>query len=131
LQSNLVLGIQANLWTETVGSEKRLDYMIFPRIAALSEAAWTDKALKDECSFNERLKTNFRLYDSGGIYYYNPFNPLIHPEAVDFAPHMVKASGIFVKRFRLSRRLKYHRRQKGNIHKKLGSKHNHQKRKIK
>jgi len=128
LQSNLLLGVQANLWTETVGSDKRLDYMIFPRLAALAEAAWTDAALKDQNSFNERLKTNFRLYDNGGIYYYNPFDPSIHPEAVDFAPRMVKSS-IFIKRFRLSRRLKYHHHHKGNIHNKSGTNHHQQKKK--
>jgi len=89
MQSAQILGIQANLWTETVGSEKRLDYMIFPRLAALSEAAWTDSASKDENSFNERLKSNFALYDKDGIYYYNPFDPLVHPEAIDFAPHII------------------------------------------
>jgi hexosaminidase len=88
-QSPLVLGIQANLWTETVGSEKRLDFMIFPRMAALAEAAWTDAALKNEDSFNERLKTNFGLYDNAGIYYFNPFDPEMHPEAVDFAPRVI------------------------------------------
>jgi hexosaminidase len=90
LQSSQVLGIQANLWTETIGSEKRLDFMIFPRIAALAEAAWTDPAVKDENSFNERLKSNFPLYDKDGIYYFNPFDHSIHPEAIDFAPYIIK-----------------------------------------
>ncbi|WP_259066892.1 beta-N-acetylhexosaminidase [Mucilaginibacter sp. X4EP1] len=89
VKSSQILGIQANLWTETVGSAKRLDFMIFPRIAALAEAAWTDSLSKNETSFNDRLKTNFILYDKAGIYYYNPFNPPAHPEAIDFAPHIV------------------------------------------
>jgi hexosaminidase len=91
LQSNLIIGIQANLWTETVGSEKRLDYMIFPRLAALSEAAWTDSAAKDERSFNERLRSDLPLYDKDGIYYYNPYSRLLHPEAIDFAPGIIKS----------------------------------------
>ena len=88
LKSDQILGIQANLWTETVESEKRLDYLIFPRIAALAEAGWTDAAAKNEASFNERLKSNLPLYDKAGIYYYNPFDPLMHPEVIDFAPHI-------------------------------------------
>jgi len=90
LQSNQILGIQANLWTETVGSAKRLDFMIFPRMAALAESAWTNQASKNEDSFNERLKANFALYDKDGIYYYNPFNPSAHPEAIDFMPRIIK-----------------------------------------
>ncbi|MDP9080082.1 MAG: beta-N-acetylhexosaminidase [Bacteroidota bacterium] len=89
LASNQVLGIQANLWTELVASEKRLDFMVFPRMAALSEAAWTDSAAKDEASFNERLKSDFLLYDKAGIYYFDPFDLSTHPEPIDFAPKIV------------------------------------------
>ncbi len=90
LGSTQVLGIQANIWTETIGSEKRLDFMTYPRLAALAESAWTDASAKDENSFNERLKSNLLLYDKAGIYYYNPFDPLMHAEAIDFAPHIAK-----------------------------------------
>ena len=88
LNSSLILGIQANIWAETIGSEKRLDFMTYPRIAALAESAWTDGALKNEPSFDGRLKAELALYDSDGIYYYNPFDPAAHPEAVDFMRHL-------------------------------------------
>ena len=35
-----VLGVQANLWTEYVLDEPHAEYMLFPRILALSEVAW-------------------------------------------------------------------------------------------
>lgn len=92
LQSSQILGIQANLWTELVGSDKRLDFMVFPRLAALAEASWTDSANKNENSFNERLRSDFVLYDKAGIYYFNPLDPSMHPEAIDFAPKIVKPS---------------------------------------
>jgi len=92
VKSPLILGIQANIWTETVGSPRRLDFMTYPRIAALAEAAWTNAAQKNEASFNDRLKAQLPLYDKDGIYYYNPFNPTVHPEAVDFAPVIFKPS---------------------------------------
>jgi len=34
-------GIQANLWTETVDSEERAQEMLFPRLFAVAEVAWT------------------------------------------------------------------------------------------
>jgi hexosaminidase len=92
INNKLILGVQSNIWTETVGSAKRLDFLIFPRIAALAEAAWTNSAGKDQDSFNERLKAELPLYDKDGIYYYNPFNPAAHPEPVDFAPAVIKVS---------------------------------------
>lgn len=122
-KSDQVIGIQANLWTETVGSEKRLDYMIFPRMAALSEAAWTDSLSKNEASFDERLKTNFSLYDKDGIYYYNPFDPQMHPEAVDFAP--VVKSAVMSRHYYLSRRAKSRRHHGRIAHRRHSSKHHH------
>ncbi len=35
-----VLGIQGNLWSETLGAEERLEYMLLPRLFALAERAW-------------------------------------------------------------------------------------------
>ncbi len=87
LKSPNIIGVQANVWTETIASEKRLDYMLFPRLAALSESAWTASAVKDLPKFEEKLKAELKLYNTKGIYYYDPFNPEAHPEAVDYAPH--------------------------------------------
>ena len=78
LKSDLIMGIQANLWTETVESNKRLDFMIFPRMAALAESAWTVAALKNESSFDQRLKTDFAWYDKEGILF-QPFRPIRPP----------------------------------------------------
>ena len=93
LNSKLIMGIQANIWTETIESEKRLDFMLFPRIAGLAEAAWTAPDQKNELAFTEKLKADFKNYDAAGIYYYNPFEPTFHPEVVDFVPRvkLVKA----------------------------------------
>lgn len=68
---NNILGIQANLWTERIRTENRLDYMLFPRLAALAESAWTAKNNKDFISFSDRIKKDFILYEKNGIYYFN------------------------------------------------------------
>ncbi|MCZ4244182.1 beta-N-acetylhexosaminidase [Pedobacter punctiformis] len=78
-QSN-ILGIQANLWTETVADNKRLDYLLFPRLAALAETAWTCNENKNLEDFMDRLKSHLLLYKAAGLYYYNPFNPIENPE---------------------------------------------------
>jgi hexosaminidase len=77
-----ILGIQANLWTERVFTESRLDYMLFPRITALAESAWTEEENKNLDSFNKRLKKQFELYQKDGVYYYNPFEPRLTGEPV-------------------------------------------------
>jgi len=39
-----ILGLQGQLWTETVNREGAIDYMIFPRLLALAERAWVGDA---------------------------------------------------------------------------------------
>jgi len=78
-----ILGMQANLWTETVVSVKRLQFLLFPRMAALAEAAWSAKENKSHSSFDARLKAQLPLYDRAGLYYYDPFHPALHKEPVD------------------------------------------------
>lgn len=85
-----IIGVQANLWSETVGSEQRLDYMLFPRMAALAEAAWVMPFNKNLTFFEEKLKAELINYNKSNIYYYNPFDPGQHPEAVDYAPKETK-----------------------------------------
>lgn len=75
-----VLGIQANLWTETVKTRKRLEYMLFPRLCALAEAAWTTNGRKDYKGFEVRLQHQLSLLRQAGIYYYDPQNPHLSPE---------------------------------------------------
>ncbi|MBL4677623.1 MAG: beta-N-acetylhexosaminidase [Mucilaginibacter sp.] len=86
LKSTAILGVQANIWTETVGSHKRLDFMLFPRMAALAEAGWTTKANKNTDAFGKKMIGELKRYDKAGIYYYDAFNPKAHPEPIDFAP---------------------------------------------
>ena len=50
-----ILGVQCNLWTEYVATPEHLEYMLFPRVLALSEIAWSDPARKDLDDFRARL----------------------------------------------------------------------------
>lgn len=68
----LILGIQANLWTETVITEQRFDYLFFPRICALSEAAWTETSKKNFGNFTTRLNSDLELFKKQGVYYFSP-----------------------------------------------------------
>jgi hexosaminidase len=85
-----ILGVQANIWTEKIASEKRLDFVLFPRIAGLAEAGWTAPEVKNELNFTQRLQAGFKNWDAEGIYYFNPFDLAAHPEVIDFAPRIVE-----------------------------------------
>lgn len=77
---NLIQGMQGNIWTEALVDRQQIDYMLFPRIAALAEAAWTNKDQKSLVEFNTRLRKHFDLYTEGDLYFFNPFEPKKSPE---------------------------------------------------
>ena len=78
--NSLIRGIQANIWTEVIVDEQQLDFKLFPRIAALAEAAWTNTETKNVTEFNTRLKKHFEFYTADGLYFFNPFNTKASPE---------------------------------------------------
>lgn len=50
-----ILGVQANLWTEYVQTNEHLEYMLLPRLLALSEVQWCQPEAKDYLSFKKKL----------------------------------------------------------------------------
>ena len=71
--NNLVRGIQACLWTETTVTQERRDFLTFPRLLALAEAAWTPAKRKDFESFQKRLKPHLPRLRQHGLHPYDPF----------------------------------------------------------
>lgn len=59
-ESKYVLGAQGNIWTEYIPTEKHLEYMVFPRMLALSEVVWSQPEHKNYKDFVSRLE-NFHL----------------------------------------------------------------------
>ena len=49
-----VLGVQANLWTEYIPTPQQAEYMLYPRLFALAEVAWSDPARMDYTDFHRR-----------------------------------------------------------------------------
>ena len=66
-QARRVLGTQGQLWTEGIATPHHLEYMAFPRLAALAEVAWTSLARKDYASFLERLSAQQQRWRVMGV----------------------------------------------------------------
>jgi len=66
-QRKHILGLQANLWSELMRTEKRVEYQLFPRIAALAEVAWSAPERINWTDFQRRLDPQLRRYDRAGI----------------------------------------------------------------
>lgn len=68
-EANHVLGGQANLWSEQIKTEPHSEYMIFPRLAALSETLWSTKESRNWEDFSLRMTSMFKRYDVMDINY--------------------------------------------------------------
>jgi hexosaminidase len=68
-QSKHVLGAQANMWTEYMGNTRKVEYMLFPRLSALSEVLWSQKENRDWKDFQKRLMGQFKRYDLWKVNY--------------------------------------------------------------
>lgn len=65
-----VIGVQTNLWTEYIGSDRYLEYMLLPRLAAASEIQWCDRDNKDMDRFLTQVKEHqLAVYDAMGYNY--------------------------------------------------------------
>ena len=64
-----ILGAQANVWTEYLKCPEDVEYMVFPRAAALAETVWTPLYRKDYSNFTSRLKFNVSHLDINNINY--------------------------------------------------------------
>ena len=60
-----ILGVQANLWTEYIASDDHLEYMLLPRLAALSEVQWCQPGVKDWVRFRDGFRMD-RIYSQMG-----------------------------------------------------------------
>ena len=68
-QRRHVLGIQANLWTEHMQTEARVQWMALPRAAALAEIGWSPVARRGWPDFLERLVPMLARYQAFGLNY--------------------------------------------------------------
>jgi len=68
-ESKYILGAQANVWTEYITTPEHVEYMVLPRLAALSEVVWSPKDSKNWNDFQSRLKHLVKIYDALGLNY--------------------------------------------------------------
>jgi hexosaminidase len=62
-QAKYIIGGQANVWSEYMNNQRKVEYMIFPRLSALSEVLWSQKEKKNWNDFEKRLQLQFKRYD--------------------------------------------------------------------
>ena len=70
-ETKFVLGAQGNVWTEYMQTSEQVEYMVFPRILAMSETVWSKKERKNYANFIKRLENFHERLDFLDINYAN------------------------------------------------------------
>jgi hexosaminidase len=68
-EAKYILGAQANVWAEYLYEPQNVEYMVFPRIMALSEVLWGTSNPEKYTDFEKRMIQQFTILDKKGINY--------------------------------------------------------------
>lgn len=71
-EQKLVLGVQANLWTEWVPTMNRVWYQAFPRVIATAELGWSKRKNMDIDDFRQRMLAHLPRLQKMGVTYRIP-----------------------------------------------------------
>ena len=87
-QQKYIIGVQANLWTEYIPTGPKVEYMLLPRLMALSEVSWTPLANKNYNDFaNIRLPSHLALLDKNNFDYRVP-TAIGAQDTIEFGPQL-------------------------------------------
>jgi len=66
-QRKSIIGLQANVWTEFIPTGPHIEHMLFPRLSAVSEVAWSPEGSRDWQAYLRRLVPHMRRLARSGI----------------------------------------------------------------
>jgi hexosaminidase len=70
ISSDQILGVEAPLWTETVTNREDINYLVFPRLPAIAEVAWTKPEQRTWEGFKKRIAVHGKRWENQGIGFY-------------------------------------------------------------
>ena len=88
-QAKLVYGVQGNLWVEYIPTPEQVEYMMYPRILALAEVAWSAPERKSWPDFHDRALKAVRELQAKGYHPFDLKNEIgSRPESVQPVAHL-------------------------------------------
>lgn len=87
-----IVGVQANIWTEYIQTEEHAEYMIYPRLLALSELGWCMADAKDWDRFLPAANKHLEILKAKGINAHQISNSVIATEVVDVENKKIELS---------------------------------------
>ena len=81
IDPNLILGNQANQWSEQIFDMRYAQYMTWPRGMAVAETGWSPKEKKNWNSFSKKVEQQFEKLDAAGVRYAKSiYDPIVTTE---------------------------------------------------
>nr|WP_315476372.1 family 20 glycosylhydrolase [uncultured Undibacterium sp.] len=71
-QQSRIRGVQANVWTEYLRTPEKIEYMVFPRILAMAEVAWSKQEQRQFTHFEQRIAPHYSRLSAQKIAYRIP-----------------------------------------------------------
>lgn len=69
IDATLILGNQANQWTEQLQTMRNVQYMNWPRGLAVAETSWSPNEKKDWNNFTKKVEKHFDYFDAANVKY--------------------------------------------------------------
>ncbi len=70
IPKDMILGVEAPLWSETISNIEELEYLAFPRVIGYSELSWSLEENRDWENFRVRLANQTPFLDMMDVKYY-------------------------------------------------------------
>lgn len=67
VDADLILGGQANVWTEAIPTQQFAFYMTYPRALSIAETVWSPKSKKNWNNFVQKTEVHFKRFEAQGI----------------------------------------------------------------
>ncbi len=94
-QAELVYGVQANLWTEYIPTPEHVEYMMYPRLLALAEVAWSAPERKSWTDFRARALNAVEDLQEKGYHPFDLKNEIGHrPESLESVEHLARGKKV-------------------------------------
>ena len=72
-EASHIIGAQANVWTEYMADSDHVEYMMFPRLCALSEVVWSEKKDRNYGDFTRRMQSHYERLTYMNVHFRPPY----------------------------------------------------------
>ncbi len=94
IDPNLILGNQANQWTEQLQTMRKVQYMTWPRGMAVAETSWSPAEKKNWNSFTKKVESQFEKLDAADVIYARSmYDPIVTTQLNTKGEYIVKMEG--------------------------------------